>query len=236
MAAFALQNPVPARYYIRLDSGAAENETDHTLLLDAVRFQTDSETAVLYELQPEVFSPGGLEVNAIAARSGVAARVKDVGVTLASATCRWIESLVSPVQGRPAAEPNFEKFPEVLQYQLKRLMIAPLRTENHLLGLLTLGRPVDTSFDPSAIDAAQRAGRLLTAVLERDSLQQKLLERKLVERAKGILQQRRKLSEEQAYLLLRNNSRRRRIPMVNLAREIIEVYVQPGNARRWQTS
>jgi AmiR/NasT family two-component response regulator len=75
---------------------------------------------------------------------------------------------------------------------------------------------------------------LLTAVLERDSLRQKLVERKLVERAKGILQQRRKLSEEQAYLLLRNNSRRRRMPMVNLAKEIIELAVQPNTQQQWQ--
>jgi AmiR/NasT family two-component response regulator len=106
-----------------------------------------------------------------------------------------------------------------------------------LLGLLTLGRPDSTGFDSAAIEVAQRAGRLLLAVLERDSLQQKLLERKLVERAKGILQQRRRLSEEQAYLLLRNNSRRRRMPMVTLAREIIDVSVQAGTgAGHWQTA
>jgi GAF domain-containing protein len=235
MAAFALQDIIRTRYYMRLDSSVAETETDHALLLDAARLQTDSETAVLYEFQLEPFNAGNAEVNAITARSGVAARVKDVGVTLTAATSQWIESLVSPVQGRPAAEPNFEKFPEVLQYQLKRLMIAPLRTENRLLGLLTLGRPVETTFDPPALEVARRAGRLLTAVLERDSLQQKLVERKLVERAKGILQKRRKLSEEQAYLLLRNNSRRRRMPMVNLAKEIIEVSVHPNPVGRWQT-
>jgi GAF domain-containing protein len=235
MAACALQDLIRTRYSMRLDSSIAEAETDHTLLLDAARLQTDSETAVIYEFQLEAFSPGLAEVNAIAARSGIAARVKDVGVTLTSATSQWIESLVNPVQGRPAAEPNFERFPEIIQYRLKRLIIAPLRTENHLLGLLTLGRPVETSFDPAAIEVAQRAGRLLTAVLERDSLRQKLSERKLVERAKGIIQQRRRLTEEQAYLLLRNNSRRRRMPMVMLAKEIIEVTVQPNPARRWQT-
>jgi GAF domain-containing protein len=158
-------------------------------------------------------------------------------VTLSHPTSQWIESLAGPVQGKPAAEPNFEKFPEVLQYQLKHLLVVPLRTKNHLLGLLTLGRPNGASFDSAAIAVAQRAGRLLVAVLERDSLQQKLLERKLVERAKGILQQRRRLSEEQAYLLLRNNSRRRRMPMVNLAREIIDVSVHSGTAgHRWQTA
>jgi GAF domain-containing protein len=162
--------------------------------------------------------------------------VKEVGVTLSAATSRWVESLTGAVQGRPATEPHFEKFPEVLQYQLKRLIVVPLRTENDLFGLLTLGRTIDAGFDQPALEVAQRAGRLLTAVLERDSLQHKLLERKLVERAKGILQQRRRLTEEQAYLLLRNNSRRRRMPMVNLAKEIIETYVAVGGPGRWQTA
>lgn len=229
MAAFSVDNIGQSRYYIRLDSRIAETETDYTLALDAARLHTDSQTAVLYAFQPE-----SSEVNAIAARFETAPRVKEVGVTLSHPTSQWIESLAGPVQGKPAGEANFEKFPEVLQYQLKILLVVPLRTENYRLGLLTLGRPAVGAFDSSAIEVAQRAGRLLTAVLERDSLQQKLLERKLVERAKGILQQRRRLSEEQAYLLLRNNSRRRRMPMVNLAREIIEVSVQSGTAGRWQ--
>jgi transcriptional regulator with GAF, ATPase, and Fis domain len=220
MAAFALADVIQTRYYIRLDSTVAGSETDHALLLDAARTQTDSQTAVIYGLQRETS-----ELNGVTARSSITARVKDVGVTLSNATSQWIDSLAGAVQGTPA-ESNLERFPEVLQYQLKRLIVVPLRTDNDLLGLLTLGRLADSSFDPLAIEVAQRAGRLLTAVLERDSLQQKLLERKLVERAKGILQQRRKLSEEQAYLLLRNNSRRRRMLMVNLAKEIIESYVQ----------
>jgi transcriptional regulator with GAF, ATPase, and Fis domain len=231
MAAFGLQASVQPRYYIRLDSSVAERETDHTLLLDASRLHTDSQTAVIYGFRPETS-----ELNAIAARSSGAARVKDVGVTLSPATSQWFESLAGPVQGTPSSEPNFEKFPEVLQYQLKRLIVVPLRTEDDIFGLLTLGRRADDAFDQTALEVAHRAGRVLTAVLERDSLQQKLQERKLVERAKGILQQRRRLSEEQAYHLLRNNSRRRNIPMVNLAKEIIEAYVQPAGTRQWQTA
>jgi two-component system, response regulator PdtaR len=229
MAAFVLDNVIEKRYYIRLDSDISETETDHALALDAARSQTGSQTAVLYVFQPE-----SSEVMAIAARSAVAARVKEVGVTVSHSTSQWIESLAGPVQGRPTAEPNFEKFPEVLQYQLKRLLVVPLRAEHDLLGLLTLGRPDSIDFDSGAIQMAQRAGRLLVAVLERDCLQQKLVERKLVERAKGILQRRRNLSEERAYFLLRDNSRRRRMPMVNLAKEIIESYVPQEGPRRWQ--
>jgi GAF domain-containing protein len=236
MAAFALQHILSTRYYIRLDSGLASRETDHALVLDASRSRTQSQTAVIYTLVPETF-----EVNAIAVRSSIEPRLKDVGVTLSGATSDWVDSLADAVQGRPGAEPNFEKFPEALQYHVKRLALVPLRTENTLFGLLTLGRGSETAFEAEELDVVRSAGRLLTALLERDTLQQKLVERKLVERAKGILQQRRRLSEEQAYLLLRNNSRRRRIPMVNLAKEIIEVSVvhgvgvEPGS-RHWQTA
>jgi AmiR/NasT family two-component response regulator len=43
----------------------------------------------------------------------------------------------------------------------------------------------------------------------------------LVERAKGILQQRHAITEEEAYLRLRNQSRRLRRPMKELAQAII---------------
>jgi GAF domain-containing protein len=133
-----------------------------------------------------------------------------------------LENLSGPAQGKPPLDPFFEKFPEVIQHRLERVLVTPLRGAEDLLGILTIGRSEDRDFDAAAIDVAQRSARLLTAVIERDSLQQKLAERKLVERAKGILQRRRKLSEEQAYLMLRNTSRRRRTPMADLAREIIE--------------
>ena len=45
--------------------------------------------------------------------------------------------------------------------------------------------------------------------------------RKIVERAKGILQHRQNLTEEEAYLRLRNESRRLRRPMKDLAEAII---------------
>ncbi len=56
---------------------------------------------------------------------------------------------------------------------------------------------------------------------ETQEMKRQLETRKLVERAKGILQQRHALSEEEAYLRLRNESRRLRRPMRDLAEAII---------------
>jgi GAF domain-containing protein len=216
MAALAFRNSIQTIDYIRLDTSTAETDRDNAFLLDATRLQTGSQTAVVYAYQAEDF-----ELKGIAARSSIASRVRDAAVTIGAEMSERIESLPGPVQGSPVDARFFERFPEVFQYHLKRLAVVPLRAGN-LLGLLTLGRAEETSFNPSELETAQRAARLLAAVRERDSLQQDLLDRKLVERARGILQRRRRLSGEQAYRLMRNSSRRRRVPMANLAKQIVE--------------
>jgi uroporphyrinogen-III synthase len=59
--------------------------------------------------------------------------------------------------------------------------------------------------------------------LQEETLEMKrqLETRKLVERAKGILQTKHRLTEEEAYLRLRNESRRSRRPIRELAEAII---------------
>jgi ANTAR domain len=231
MAALAFQNIIQTIGYIRLDTSVAETDRDDALLLDAARVHTGSQVAVIYGHRGETS-----ELKAIAARSSIETRVKNAGVTIGPAMSEWIESLAGPIQLSLADGAFFERFPEVFQYHLKRLLIVPLRAGD-LLGLLTLGRVYDEAgFDAAQIQIAQRAGRLLTAVYERDWLQHKLLERKLVERAKGILQERRRLTEEQAYLLLRNSSRQRRVTMVHIAQEIIDAKTQRPPVRSWRAS
>jgi uroporphyrinogen-III synthase len=56
---------------------------------------------------------------------------------------------------------------------------------------------------------------------ETQEIKRQLETRKLVERAKGIMQTRYHLTEEDAYLRLRNESRRLRRPMKDLAEAII---------------
>ncbi len=55
-----------------------------------------------------------------------------------------------------------------------------------------------------------------------DELKSTLRERKLIERAKGILMSRRHLNESEAFRLLQRQSQDRRIPMAKLAESIIQ--------------
>ncbi|MGP7818188.1 ANTAR domain-containing response regulator [Niallia sp. 01092] len=55
-----------------------------------------------------------------------------------------------------------------------------------------------------------------------DNLEQKMAERKLIEKAKGLLMQQRNCSEKQAYHLMQKASMKKQIPLVKIAKEIIK--------------
>jgi two-component system, response regulator PdtaR len=56
---------------------------------------------------------------------------------------------------------------------------------------------------------------------ENSTLKENLESRKLIERAKGLLMEQRKLSEEQAYTLIKKTSMNMRKPMSDVAQAII---------------
>ena len=69
--------------------------------------------------------------------------------------------------------------------------------------------------------AAARSRELRTARDEAHDARQKLEERKLIERAKGILMRRTGSSEQEAYRILQRSSQDRATPMIELARAVI---------------
>jgi response regulator NasT len=69
--------------------------------------------------------------------------------------------------------------------------------------------------------ARQRFAEWERTRTERDSLQQKLDERKVIERAKGLLMKSRGLDESQAYRFLQRASQDKNTPMVELAKKIV---------------
>jgi uroporphyrinogen-III synthase len=82
-----------------------------------------------------------------------------------------------------------------------------------------------------AISRSQLARENERLMEETAEMRRELETRKLVERAKGILQMRYGISEEDAYFRLRNQSRRMRRPMKELAEAIIlsqDLNRQPG--------
>jgi len=94
-------------------------------------------------------------------------------------------------------------------------------------------KPVTSPSLHAAIQVAVARSHELKSL--RDNVQQlegTLRERKLIERAKGILMTRRGLSEPEAFRLLQRQSQDRRMPMAKLAESIVqadELLESPGH-------
>ena len=74
--------------------------------------------------------------------------------------------------------------------------------------------------------AVHRARELRSAREEVAEVRRQLENRKAIERAKGILMRRTGLSEQEAYRILQRTSQDRSVPMVDVAREVLES--EPG--------
>jgi response regulator NasT len=85
-----------------------------------------------------------------------------------------------------------------------------------------LVKPVDPDdLAPAIAVARARFGEWLEARRDRDLLENRLQERKIIERAKGLLMETRGISEREAYRFLQKTSQDKNTPMVDLARKIL---------------
>ncbi len=85
-----------------------------------------------------------------------------------------------------------------------------------------LVKPVDPDDLAPAISVARaRFTEWKRAREERDTLELKLEERKILERAKGILMESRQMTEQEAYRFLQKTSQDKNTPMIDLARKIL---------------
>jgi len=90
-----------------------------------------------------------------------------------------------------------------------------------------LPKPVPpATLDATLRLAVARAHELLAARQEALLAKQQLEARKLIERAKGILMRRTGSSEQEAYRIMQRTSQDKSVPMVNIARAVIDS--EPG--------
>src|SRR5450432_114738 len=146
------------------------------------------------------------------------------------------DSLIGRVvrEARPIMIPNVleekqYRYPELARRTgLASLLSLPLMTRDRVMGTINIYTREVRQFSEDEIGfvkvvAGQAAIAIENARLMSETLEMKraLEIRKIVERAKGILQYKYSLTEEEAYLRLRNESRRLRRPMRDLAEAVI---------------
>jgi signal transduction protein with GAF and PtsI domain len=146
------------------------------------------------------------------------------------------ESLIGRVvrERQPIMIPNVleekqYRYPELARKTgLASLLSVPMFTRDTVIGTINIYTREVHQFAEDEIDfvkvvAGQAASAIENARLMSETLEAKraLETRKVVERAKGIMQHKYHITEEDAYLKLRNESRRLRRPMRDLAEAII---------------
>lgn len=132
------------------------------------------------------------------------------------------------------SDPRFAAFPEFWSQRFEGVVSIPLIHGGRVEGLLNVCRSHPASLAPGQVEflfgLSLPFGALLATGAENeelrervDKLSQQLADRKLLDRAKGLLQARFSWTEEEAYLHLRRASRQRRTAMREIAMEVIEL-------------
>lgn len=134
-----------------------------------------------------------------------------------------------------SSDHRFKRFPALVEDTYEAFLSVPLVTGGEMVGVINVHHRDAHHHSPDVVGLVtfigeQMGGAITRSMLvnenarlleETQEMKRQLETRKLVERAKGILQFKYKITEEEAYLRLRNESRRLRRPMRDLAEAII---------------
>jgi len=142
----------------------------------------------------------------------------------------WVAEHREPVTvARHASkDPRFKVFHELPEDSFEAFLSVPVLCRGRLVGVINLQHKQPHHHSKRQIQLISTIGFLVGAEIEmarlegeNSELNEQLETRKVVERAKGILQRELRISEEEAYLSMRKQSRQRRMPMKDIASAIV---------------
>jgi len=142
----------------------------------------------------------------------------------------WVAQHRTPVAVAQQAwkDPRFQTFSELPEDQYEAFLSVPVISRGRLVGIINVQHRLPHEHSGQQIQWLSTIGFLVGSEIELarlesevDRLSDKLETRKLVERAKGILQRELGVDEETAYLTLQKQCRQRRLSMKKVAEAIV---------------
>jgi uroporphyrinogen-III synthase len=193
---------------------------------------TDCDACLVYLVEPE-----SGEIVLRASQVPHAAEIGNLSIRMGEGITGWVaqhKSVVALSQNA-AADQRFIRLPGLIEDTYDAFCSVPLISGGEVIGTINVHHKERHDYSAEEISLLSFIGEQMGGALARAKLQElnarlqeetlemkrQLETRKLVERAKGILQFKFQLTEEEAYLRLRNESRRLRRPMRDLAEAII---------------
>jgi uroporphyrinogen-III synthase len=166
-----------------------------------------------------------------------AGEIGHIRIKLGEGVTGWVAEHKSVValNSRASADRRFKKFPALIEDTYEAFLSVPLIARGDVIGVINVHHKKPHSHTKEEVALLTFLGEQIGGAIakswlhaenarlqgETQEMKRQLETRKLVERAKGILQAKYKLTEEAAYLRLSNESRRLRRPMRDLAEAII---------------
>lgn len=180
------------------------------------------------------------ESNEVVLRASQVPHATDLGMLrmkVGEGVTGWVAEHKSVValSSNAAQDHRFKRFQGLIEDTYQAFLSVPLVSGGELIGVVNVHHREPHEHTPEETSILVFIGEQLGVTIsksllaeenarlveETQEMKRELQTRKLVERAKGILQQRHSITEEEAYLRLRNQSRRLRRPMKELAEAII---------------
>jgi len=167
------------------------------------------------------------------------AEIGAVRLNVGEGVAGWVAQHKSAValSSRAFADARFKNFTTLIEDTYEALISVPLVRGGEVIGVLNVHHRDAHEHTPDEISVLcflgeQMGGAIAYSALaehnvklKKEALQvrQQLEERKIIERAKGVLQQRFGLSEEEAYVRLRDESRRQRRTIRDVSEAVLLV-------------
>jgi uroporphyrinogen-III synthase len=152
----------------------------------------------------------------------------------------WVAQHRQPVAvpRNAAGDARFRMFNELPEDRFEAFLSVPLLSRGKVVGVINLQNLAPHDYSEREITLVSTVGFLVGAEIEIAHLEKENSElagrlelRKLVERAKGILQKEMKISEQEAYVVLQRQSQASRKSMKEIAEAIVLTYsVVQGSA------
>lgn len=142
----------------------------------------------------------------------------------------WVAEHLEPVALARGAfqDPRFNFFSELPEDRYEAFLSVPILCRGRVVGVINLQHRLPHAHSARDIKLISTIGFLVGAEIERarlegqvSQLSERLEVRKLLERAKGILQRDLNLSEEEAYRILQRQSRQMRKSMKEVAEAVV---------------
>jgi signal transduction protein with GAF and PtsI domain len=210
--------------------GVVNRMTSAVPFVDLLKEVVEFATSVVRCDSSFVYILEGNELVLWASRNSDSEAIGRLKLKLGQGITGWVAKHREPVVVPQDAcgDPRFQFFNELAEYRFESFLSVPLLSRGRVVGVINLQNRTSHQYSHDEITLLSTIGVLVGAEVEMARLEKensdlthRLEVRKLVERAKGILQQDLNIGEQEAYLMLQRQSQQRRLPMKDIARAVV---------------